>query len=59
MNEAELQKVINKLEQLREEAFNKSVHSSGSYSANKNGQYSAYHKAVELLKKAQKGEKLV
>ena len=59
MGEQELQEVINKLEALRDEAFYKSNHTNATYSANKSGQYTAYYKAIELLKKAQKGEWLV
>lgn len=60
MDEKELQAVIKLLETLRDTAFYKSTHSSSAtYSANKNGQYTAYHKAVEIIKKATKGENCV
>jgi hypothetical protein len=59
MSEKELQEVIKKLEALRDEAFHKSNHTNAVYSANRNGQYTAYHKAIEIIKKAQKGEWLV
>ena len=59
MEEEALKKVINKLEALRDEAFYKSNHTNAVYAANRNGQYTAYYKAIEIIKKAQKGEWLV
>lgn len=59
MSEKELEEVIKKLEALRDEAFYRSNHKNAAYSANKNGQYTAYHKAIDIIKKAQKGERLV
>ncbi len=55
MSEKELQAVIKTLEALRDEAFRKSVGRNSAYSANKSGQYSAYHKSIEIIKKAMKG----
>lgn len=60
MGEKELQEGISKLEALMNEAFYKSNQRRNiAYSANLNGQYTAYHKAIELIKKAQKGEWVV
>ena len=57
MDEKELQAVVKLLEALRDEAFYKSSTSTNAtYSANKNGQYTAYHKAVEIINKVMRGE---
>jgi len=47
---------IKKLEALRDEAYFKSTHHRGAYASNRAGQYTAYHKAVELVKKAVRQE---
>lgn len=49
-----MEKLIKKLEALKNEAQYKM--DDNTYKA---GQYSAYHKAIELIKKAMKGERLV
>lgn len=54
MSEKELQAVIKTLEALKEDAFRKSDHAIPTYAANKNGQYMAYHKSIEIIKKAMK-----
>lgn len=60
MNEEAVQALIVKLEALRDDAFRKANQRGNSaYSANRSGQYTAYHKAIELIKKATKGERLV
>lgn len=47
----ELQKAIKKLEALRDEAYYKANQGRyPNYSANKQGQYTAYHKAIEVIK---------
>lgn len=51
-----LQEAIKKLEALRDEAFYKSTHRSGSYADNRAGQYTAYHKAIEIIKAAMRKE---
>ena len=53
----ELEKAIKKLEALRDESYfkaNQGRHPN--YSANKQGQYTAYHKAVEIIKAALRKE---
>lgn len=54
MSDKELQTVIKQLEILRDEAFHNSNKISPVTAAYKSGQYSAYHKAVEIIKKAAK-----
>lgn len=48
-----MEKVIKKLEALKNEAFMRGKDGHPYY----NGQYSAYHTALELIKMAKKGEK--
>lgn len=48
---------IKKLEALRDEAFYKSTHNTnGNYASNRAGQYTAYHKAIEIIKQAVRKE---
>lgn len=56
MDEQTLNNLIKKLEFLRDDAFSKT---SGPNHAFQNGRYSAFHKAIELIRKAMNGEKLV
>jgi hypothetical protein len=49
----ELEKAIKKLEALRDEAYYKGTnHKNECYASNRMGQYTAYHKAVEIVKLA-------
>lgn len=53
----ELEKAIKRLEALRDESYfkaNQGRHPN--YSANKQGQYTAYHKAIEIIKAALRKE---
>lgn len=48
-----LQEAIKKLEALRDEAYYKGTnHKNECYASNRMGQYTAYHKAVEIVKQA-------
>ena len=56
MDEKSLNDLIKMLEYLRDDAFSRA---SGSNHAFQNGRYSAYHKTLELIRKAMNGERLV
>ena len=52
----EVLQAIKKLEALRDEAYFKSTHHRGEYASNRAGQYTAYHKAIEIIKAALRKE---
>ena len=56
MDEKTLNDLIKKLEAMRDDAFSRA---SGTNHAFQNRRYSAYHKTIELIRKAMKGERLV